>query len=427
MLGMFFWLLWFAAISGVAISVTDNYLKNRWLWLKSSAMGLTAGILAIGLIWGFSVFALSTSSKLNVLGDYSKMAADSLKDIFSYNDVTGLWQQAGENLLQGKNPYAEANIVTASIKYNIPAIQITPLRKGIFADVFPYPNPYELSSFWDEAKRHPDVVPVEVESRYGYPAGSFLILIPFLLVGVQDIRIIFSFLVFVSIAIVIWLIRGDRRIILILALLVSLELFSIIAMGDTNVLQFPFLLLGWVLWKKQWQASAVMMGLAITIKQVAWVYMLFYLILILRETGMKRFLQTLGISGSIFLIFNLPFAALNPDLWASSMASIINAPLFPMGVGTVSFVTSGLLPIKNSLLFDASALAVLIAGLVWYYHNCRKYPYAGPGLAILPFFFSWRSLWGYFYFADFIILACILIYEYSPQMEQMKLQITNWK
>ncbi len=393
LLGIFIWLLWFAVISCVSISIIDNFLKNRLRWLKSTAIGITLGILVIGLMWGFTIITLNSGfSRLNVLGDYSKKTADSLKDIFNYDDVTGLWQQAGENLLKGKNPYAEANVVAASIEYNISAIQITPLRRGIFANVFPYPDLNVLTSFWNEAKKRPDVIPVEVESSYGYPAGSFLLLIPFLLAGILDIRIVFALLMFISVAIVIWLGRGERRIVLILAVLVSLELFSIIAMGDTGVMQFPFLLLGWVLWKKQWQTSAVLMGLAIAIKQVSWVYMLFYLVLIFREIGIKRLLQTLAISGGIFLLFNLPFVALNPALWVSSMISIINAPLFPLGVGTVSFVTNGLVTIKNSLVFDISALVVLIAGLVWYYHNCRKYPYIGPGLAILPFFFSWRSL-----------------------------------
>ncbi len=196
-----------------------------------------------------------------------------------------------------------------------------------------------------------------------------------------------------GIGILIWLTRGEGKIILVLAALVSLELYSVIAVGDTGVMQFPFLLLSWVLWKKQWQASAILMGIAISIKQVCWVYMLFYLILIFREMGLRRLLKTIFVTGGIFLALNLPFVMLNPAIWINSMLAVVTDPLFPMGVGFISLVSSGIVVIKNSLVFDSAAILVLSAGLVWYYFNCRRYPYFGPLLAILPFFFAWRSLW----------------------------------
>jgi hypothetical protein len=32
---------------------------------------------------------------------------------------------------------------------------------------------------------------------------------------------------------------------------------------------------------------------------------------------------------------------------------------------------------------------------------------------VLPLFFAWRSLWGYFFYIDVIILASIMINEYG--------------
>jgi uncharacterized membrane protein len=120
----------------------------------------------------------------------------------------------------------------------------------------------------------------------------------------------------------------------------------------------------------------------------------------------------LASGGGIFLLLNVPFAALGPGAWFSSFAAIAVDPLFPVGVGTVSLVISGILTVSSPMLFDLTALAALAAGLGIYWVYGRIFPYLGPVLAILPFFFSWRSLWGYFFYADIIILACILYNGY---------------
>jgi hypothetical protein len=55
----------------------------------------------------------------------------------------------------------------------------------------------------------------------------------------------------------------------------------------------------------------------------------------------------------------------------------------------------------------------LVLAIVWYYFNCRRYPDTALVLSVLPLFFAWRSLWGYFFYFDIIMLAAILINEYG--------------
>lgn len=407
-LGIAIWLAWFVLIAIIALPQSEIFL-SRQRWLERAAIILTLVILITGIVWGVTVFTLHSDK--NPLTRYAPETAGTLAGLFSYDDATALWQQATENLLQGKNPYTAANVVSASSGHQVSAIQITPLRRGIFADTFPYPAARDLDRLWQEAQQHPETVPVELETNYSYPAGSFLLPVPFFLAGIRDLRIISAILVMAASGIVIWRLR-DRRTVFILAVLVSLELFNIIVMGDTGTLQFPFLLLGWFLWKTNWKTSALLMGLAISIKEVSWVYWLFYLILVFRDRGWARLWQVLAAGGGIFLLLNVPFAALNPGAWFSSFGAIAVDPLFPVGVGTVSLVTSGILTVSSPRLFDLTALAVLAAGLGIYWVYGRRFPYLGPVLAILPFFFSWRSLWGYFFYADIIILACILYNGY---------------
>jgi hypothetical protein len=87
--------------------------------------------------------------------------------------------------------------------------------------------------------------------------------------------------------------------------------------------------------------------------------------------------------------------------------------MFPLGIGIVSLISSGILDIRSPLIFSILEIGVAVMVIFWYFRNCRRYPHAGPVLAVLPLFFAWRSLWPYFFYADIIILAGIIIDEYD--------------
>jgi hypothetical protein len=82
-------------------------------------------------------------------------------------------------------------------------------------------------------------------------------------------------------------------------------------------------------------------------------------------------------------------------------------------VGIISLVAGGIVNVTSPLLFSILELAVFLAAIVWYWFNCRRYPDTAPVLSVLPLFFAWRSLWGYFFYVDIITLAAILINEYG--------------
>jgi hypothetical protein len=45
---------------------------------------------------------------------------------------------------------------------------------------------------------------------------------------------------------------------------------------------------------------------------------------------------------------------------------------------------------------------------LWYIRNAKRYPFAGPTLAVLPLFFAWRSPLNYFFYVQIIVVACML-------------------
>jgi hypothetical protein len=372
---------------------------------------------------GLVLLVLLTSVGLGVLqverlGERPEELVTSFENVFAYNDATALCHQATENLIDGYNPYAKANVVTAILQFNGAYDKLTPLREGSFADAFPYPEPEALEQVWLEASANPEQVPVELESKLGYPAGCFLLPAPFILSGIGDIRIIYLILILVALAYVVWKIPGNLRLLFIAAVAISLEIWNSIAAGETGSLYFPFLLLAWILPRKHLWLSAVFMGVAAATKQVAWFFMPFYLILIWRTMNIKRMLSVLAVVAAVFAAFNAPFIISNPGLWLTSLIAPMTDNLFPLGVGIISLVSGGFLDIQSPLIFSILELAVSILAVVWYFRNCRRYPNSGPLLAMLPLFFAWRSLWPYFFYTDIIILAAIMIDEYGAKSSE---------
>ena len=110
----------------------------------------------------------------------------------------------------------------------------------------------------------------------------------------------------------------------------------------------------------------------------------------------------------MFIATNGYFIAKAPSLWLQSITSPMVEPMFPLGVGVISLVTSGYVNIQTSLPFTISEVIVLIGAVLWYLRYCKQYPDVGPILAILPLFFAWRSIWTYFYYIPIIVLARML-------------------
>jgi hypothetical protein len=332
-----------------------------------------------------------------------------LQSAFRYNDGTALNQQATENLLAGKNPYENANIVETFIKFNGHYDRLTPLRLGTFKDTFPYPSHEQMRQIWEKAAANPTQPPVELESHVCYPAGAFVLPAPFLAAGIKDMRVIYFLLAIGGLAYAIWRIPAKKRWIFIGLAVISVEIWNTLACGESGAIIFPFLLIAWLTIGRNNWISAIFMGIAVATKQTAWFFLPFYLIFLWRVTGIKYAGSALGITAMIFILFNGYYILADPGLWLTSVTSPVTDELFPLGVGIITPVASGLLDIRSSLPFSIMEASVFAGGIIWYAFQCKKYPDAGPVLAILPMFFAWRSLWTYFFYVTIIIFAMMLV------------------
>ena len=428
-IGVIIWLTWFTVIILIALPKTDQFLQNQLRWLKRATVVIFFALLLMGLIEITFLSAFSSGVLDNDKLDRIMPELETkINNVFIYNDSAALCHQAVENTIDGQNPYAESNIVEAIIKFNVPVDSITPLRQGRFAEAFPYPEKDELEEVYQEAINSNNNVPEEFESKLNYPTGSIFLSVPFFLVGLDDMRIIAILYILPVLFYVVFQAPRHLRIILAVAILVSIELWSSLANGGAGFLVFPFMLLAWILWKKHLLLSALFMGLAISMKQLAWFFLIFYIILILRTMGLRKLLGVMVIIAGVFLAINLPFMLDDPNVWITSIFAPVTDNLFPLGVGIVSFVTAGFIDIQSPLIFTIMEVTILVCATIWYLYYCPRYPYTGLILALIPLFFAWRSLPAYFLYVDIIILAVIIINEYSlnvPTRNHTSLCLSN--
>jgi hypothetical protein len=407
--GTIIWMGWFILLFLMVVPNIDNFWHRHLTWMKRGAIALFILLLITGIAEAAGTLSLNSLFTLGQDGGKFRRSVQALEQSFQYNDATTLTHQAAENFIQGKNPYAKSNIVTAILANHISYDRVTPLRVGKLAAEFPYPENSQLAAIWQEALQDPQNPPVELETKYNYPSGSFMIPSIFLLAGIKDMRIAYFILVLAGCMYAFWKLPKNNRFIFAGAAIVSLEIWNSIGGGETGALVFPFLLLAWMLTNRHPWQSAIFMGLAIATKQTAWFFLPFYFIYMLKIHGVKRLLPFAGVITGIFAAFNLPFIVSDPGLWLNSLTAPVMDNMFPEGGGIVTLVISGLLNIQSSWIFAVIEILVFLTGIAWYWRNGSHYPYAGPILAIIPLFFAWRSLWTYFYYADLMVLAMLLM------------------
>src|SRR5208283_131595 len=212
----------------------------------------------------------------------------------------------------------------------------------------------------------------EIESHFCYPAGSFLLAVPFFAIGVGDFHWVLLFFLLGGLAYALWKIDRTKRFVFLAVIAASIELLGNVAGGDNSVLVFPFLMIGWLLLGKRPIMAACFLGVAVATKQTAWFLVPFALIYIFRCYGWRQVIAGISVVLAVFLAFNTPFLLNNPSQWIDSVLAPLKDAMFPQGVGLVTLVSRGILDIHSSLSFGLMEMLALIGGVVWYFYNARR-------------------------------------------------------
>jgi len=317
-----------------------------------------------------------------------------------HNDAIALNECAARLLMNGQDPYVSLDIFQCYGSLDIGADRTTPLRRGEFADLTVYPTDDQLDRTWLMRRAHGGNV--EFVSNPSYPSLSFVLLIPFVALGI-DTNYLYLFCLIAAIALITWRAPGTVRPFVLTGLFGASCLVAFTVGGSADLLYALPLVAAWI-WRDR-LGGAIAFGIAASIKQIAWFIAPFYFIAVLGTSGWRAAMRHAAIAGAIFVATNLPFIAWHPAAWLEGIITPVVAPMFARGSGIVFLGTNGglpLLPATAYLAMEATAMLVCLA-IAW--RARRTSPELGIALALIPLFFAWRSLFSYFFLIPLFAFA----------------------
>ncbi len=245
-----------------------------------------------------------------------------------------------------------------------------------------------------------------------YPALSFEIYVPFLLMGWSTQLAVWMNIAFWAAGLVLLALGVPRPVRPLVIVLASLSVYISYAVGGvTDALFVPFLVLAARAWdqypqRRGWAAfwSPFWFGLAMGIKQTPWVLLPFLLLGIGLEgmrtsgrwrDGLSPALRYALITGGIFLIPNIPFILDNPISWMHGILAPLISSTVPAGQGLITL--SLFLGIGGGSLFAYTVLSLailfgLLALYVLTYPRMKGWTFLLPSIVL---FFATRSFGSY--------------------------------
>jgi uncharacterized membrane protein len=300
---------------------------------------------------------------------------------------------------QGANPYTQ-DMTKALDLFRVQPSDLTPLTSGTYLMTFQY------------------------------PALQFLVFVPFVLLGLRDMRWV---LVLFEVGVVLTLyLKGPRRLrpMLLLPLFAGSDLminFTAASVSDA-LWVLPLLFAAFCLDSPL--ALGLFYGLACAIKQTPWFLAPFLLIYLIKMDEGKRLRERLwpavkfaATTVAVFLAINLPFMLPSPTTWFGNVLTPMTEDLVIHSQGLSSLTEAGLISVGKvfyTVIF-ASVFLVLIVNYYVYFDKLRFAFWIFPGIAL---WFSYRELTNYIIYWTPLMLVSMILWYKAEQAKMRTVQAT---
>lgn len=238
-----------------------------------------------------------------------------------------------------------------------------------------------------------------------YPALSFLIYVPFVLLHLRSMLFVELGIAALSMLVLLFLAGQGRRAIAMLVFFIGTEYLDFAAGAVTDIVWLPFMIVAAAFWDSETIVAPIALGLACAVKQDPWFVVPFALVHWVR-TGSSR-LRNMGAAAAAFLLPNLPFIIWHPAAWLKGVLFPMISGAIPDGSGIVQLITANVLPFPVAWLSWIWP-TVLLVGVVIYalrYRFVRWMPFVWPAVVL---FFSPRSLQNYFSYWPIVTMTYLL-------------------
>jgi uncharacterized membrane protein len=238
--------------------------------------------------------------------------------------------------------------------------------------------------------------------RLSYPAGSFLMFVPFVALGVSDLRWVVLLSHLAMLGVLYAASPGRFRPFVLIPVLACPEIVEFTGGGTVDI-PWTLALLLMIVWQRRPFIAGLCYGAACALKQEPWFLAPFLVVYYLRDCGdlpiRERFARLSAFAGSaaaLFLTVNGPFIAHDPQNWILGTLEPALGNLIAFGQGPSMLVQFGASLSANAFLIVAGAIAlVLLLSYGVYFDKLRDAVWMFP---ILITWFMPRSLHNYFVF-----------------------------
>jgi hypothetical protein len=328
-----------------------------------------------------------------------------------HNDAIAINECAAQSLMRGEDPYRDLGIFRCYSERGIGADRTTPLRRGAFADVEIYPTEEQLDAAWrDDQRRVAQCIgclgfvppPDEFVWRPSYPALSFVLIAPWVALR-WDTTALYVLCLVAAMALVLVRAPASARAFVLTGMLGAVSLTAFTVGGSADLLYVLPLVAAWLWRERRW--SAVALGIAVSVKQIAWPFAALYVLQVAARQGWREAARRAGLAVALFAAANAPFVLWDARAWALGITTPALEPMFPRGAGLVALSTNGAFPVLPATAYLALEVtaAVAVVALAWW--RRRASPELGVVLAVVPLYFAWRSLFSYFFLLPLFALA----------------------
>lgn len=303
-------------------------------------------------------------------------------------DVLAFSQYAAILVTKGLNPYTQ-NLTPALSMFAVQPSDLTPLSTGNYLATFQY------------------------------PALHFLVFVPFVLMGLKDMRWVLVMFELGIIAILYVKSPQNLRPMLILPLYAGSDLLiNFTASSVSDILWvLPLVLVAFTIDKKP-VLSGLLYGVACAIKQPPWLLAPFIVIYLLRteqamdtRRKLQRVAKFLGPALALFALVNLPFAFGDPLGWLRNVVTPVTSDLVILSQGPAVLSQVGLIDVGRAFysLLTIGVLIVLVTNYYVYFKQLRYVIWILPGIIL---WFSYRALTSYvIYWLPLMLVSLILWYN----------------
>ena len=283
--------------------------------------------------------------------------------------------------LHGMNPYIPANTANVFSFYQFgysgyPLNVITPFSTGGYVTNLSYPA---LSVF-----------PFAPSSILGIPPSATLI--PFYVLPV----------IFVY-----WAYRAGKLQFLALLppflLLLNPSLLVQVSLGYPDIIWVIFTMMSVFFYRKP-VLSGVLMGLAVSVKQIPWLVIPFLLIFLFRETGGRASAKWVISALLVFIAVNSIFLIQDPGAFLRAVIAPELQKIIGIGFGPSQLSFLDIVPLSRTF-FTMMMISTFASSLVAYLFYYKRIKYAFLAFPIVIFLFNYRLLLSYLMFWPIIALV----------------------